>query len=70
MLKFPATHWPRRKHLVPRQRKVYHEPLVEPSKIFLPPPHIKLGLVKNFVKALNKEGKGFKNLKRQVSSHK
>ena len=31
------------------------EPLVPPENILLPPLHIKLGLMKNFVKALNKE---------------
>ena len=34
-------------------------PLVEPSKILLSPLHIKLGLMKNFVKALDREGRGF-----------
>jgi len=45
--------------LVLGQKNVAHQPLVEPSKIFLPPLHIKLGLMKNFVKAMNKEGAGF-----------
>ena len=36
--------------------------LVDPNKIFLPPLHIKLGLMKNFVKALNKSGDGFKQI--------
>ena len=34
-------------------------PLVEPHKILLPPLHIKLGLMKNFVKAMDRKGKGF-----------
>lgn len=55
--------WPLRKNLVPGQKNVAHQPLVEPSKIFLPPLHIKLGLMKNFVKAMNKEGAGFRYLR-------
>jgi hypothetical protein len=30
-----------------------NKPLVQPSKIFLPSMHLKLGLVKNFVRAMN-----------------
>lgn len=55
--------WPLRKKLVPGQKNVKHEPLVNPAKIFLPPLHIKLGLMKNFVKAMNKEGEGFRYLR-------
>jgi len=32
---------------------VEYQPLVEPSKILLPSLHLKLGLMKNFVKAMN-----------------
>jgi len=32
---------------------VENEPLVEPSKILLPSMHLKLGLMKNFIKAMN-----------------
>jgi hypothetical protein len=32
---------------------VENQPLVEPSKILLPSMHLKLGLMKNFVKAMN-----------------
>jgi len=49
--------------LVPGQKNMAHQPLFEPSKIFLPPLHIKLGLMKNFVKAMNKEGAGFRYLR-------
>jgi hypothetical protein len=30
-----------------------HKPLIKPSKVLPPPLHIKLGLMKNFVKALD-----------------
>ena len=35
------------------------QPLVEPSKILLPSLHLKLGLMKNFVKAMNQEEVAF-----------
>jgi len=57
-LHYVKQKWPLRKNSVPGQKNVAHQPLVEPSKIFLPL-HIKLGLMKNFVKAMNKEGAGF-----------
>ena len=34
---------------------VENQPLVEPSKILLPSMHLKFGLMKNFVKAMNQE---------------
>ena len=37
-------------------------PLVDPKKVPLPPLHIKLGLMKNLVKALDKDSEGFKYL--------
>ena len=43
--------WPKRTLLTPGQKNVINPPLVLPEKIFLPPLHIKLGLMKNFVKS-------------------
>jgi hypothetical protein len=51
--------WPRRRALVPGTKNIKNEPLVNPDKIFLPPLHIKLGLMKQFTQALNKEGTCF-----------
>ena len=34
-------------------------PLVEPNKVLLPSLHIKLGVLKNFLKAIDREGGGF-----------
>ena len=34
---------------------VENQPLVEPNKILLPSVHLKLGLMKNFAKAMNQE---------------
>ena len=43
-------------------KQVQHPLLVESSKILLPPLHIKLGLMKNFVKAFDKTQSAFKYL--------
>ena len=39
-----------------------YQALVESEKVLMSPLHIKLGLVKQFVKALNTEGEAFKHL--------
>ena len=49
-----------REELVPGKKNVQAHPLVERSKIILPPLHIKLGIMKQFVKAFNKDGDCFK----------
>ena len=38
---------------------VQSSPLFETNKILLPPLHIKLGLMKNFVKEMDRDGRGF-----------
>ena len=57
--------WPRRSEFQPGSQNVKYVPLVDAKNVLLTPLHIKLGLIKNFVKAMNKEGEGFKYL-RQV----
>lgn len=54
--------WPPRTKFVPGESNVEHAPLVDPSKIILPPLHIKLGLIKNFVRKLKPDGRGFSYL--------
>jgi len=44
---------------------VENQQLVEPSKILLPSMHLKLGLMKNFVKAMNKEEASFTHLRKK-----
>ena len=51
--------WPIRKCLTVGEKNIIHQPLVEHEKIIFPPLHIKLGLTKQFVKALNVEGDCF-----------
>ena len=43
-------------------KNVIDEPLVNRARIILPPLHIKLGLMKQFVKALDKHGSYFINI--------
>jgi len=42
-----------------------HPILVDKSKIYLPPLHIKLGLIKVFVKTVNKESQSFGYFRRE-----
>ena len=55
--------WPKRESLTPGQKNVVHPSPVDSDMIILPSLHIKLGLFKNFVKALDKNGAGFHYLK-------
>jgi len=58
-LHYSRKDWPARKSLEPGTTKVKNQPLVEPRKILLPSMHLKLGLMKNFVKAMNQEEAAF-----------
>ena len=59
-----ALHWIRQdwpvRELVPGEKNVQAHPLVERSRIIVPPLHIKLGIMKQFIKTLNKDGDCFK----------
>ncbi|GBL85455.1 hypothetical protein AVEN_34635-1 [Araneus ventricosus] len=55
--------WPKRQFLIPGVKNEENEPLVASEKILLPPLHIKLGLMKNFVKAVDSGGSGFQYLR-------
>ena len=59
---YSTPEWPARTNLTPGSFNVMHVPLVNPKNIFLPPLHIKLGLIKNFVKAMDHLGEGFKHI--------
>jgi len=51
--------WPKRTSLTPGEKNVVNPSLVLPVKIYLPPLRIKLDLMKNFVKGVDKTGRGF-----------
>ena len=53
---YQVKEWLRRYQYIPGQANVKNIPLVDPKKVLWPPLHIKLGLKKNVVKALDKEG--------------
>ena len=53
---YNAKVWPARETLEPGKMNVAQKSLVDSQKIFLPRLHIKLGIVKNFIKTLNKNG--------------
>ena len=51
--------WPESITLTVNEGNVINEPLVPREKIILPPPHIKLGIMKQFVKAFSVHGNCF-----------
>ncbi|GBN67158.1 hypothetical protein AVEN_210986-1 [Araneus ventricosus] len=55
--------WPKRQFLIPGVKNEENEPLVASQKILSSPLHIKLGLMKNFVKAMDCGGSGFQYLR-------
>jgi hypothetical protein len=66
-LNFLKTDWPARKSLEQGIMNVHNQPLVEPSKILLPSMHLKLGLMENFVNAINQGAAAFTYLREKFS---
>ncbi|UYV80495.1 hypothetical protein LAZ67_19000325 [Cordylochernes scorpioides] len=60
--------WPNRKIFTPGYKNIANLPLIDSENIYLPPLHIKLGLMKNFVKAMDRNASGFAYLKQKFSS--
>ena len=56
---------PKRTSLTPGEKNVVNPVLVLPEKIYLSPLYIKLGLMKNFVKGMDKTGRGFQYVRRK-----
>lgn len=54
-----TKNWPSRDVRIPGKSNVTNVPLVSNEKIVLPPLHIKLGLIKQFVKAMDKNNEPF-----------
>ena len=61
--------WPLRQILKPDSHNVQSHLLVEPNKILLPSLHIKLGVMKNFVKVMDKESSRFAFLLEESKGH-
>ncbi|UYV71937.1 K02A2.6-like [Cordylochernes scorpioides] len=49
-------------------KNIVNLPLIDSENVYLPPLHIKLGLMKNFVKAMDRNASGFAYLKQKFSS--
>ena len=56
---YKINDWSTRENSFQGEKCVRNRPLVDKDKILLPPLYIKLWLMKNFVKAMNKHGKSF-----------
>ena len=61
-LYYKQRNWPLRTGFVVGAHNVKQEPLVEPKKVLMPPLHIKVGLIKQFVTKLNPESRAFKHI--------
>lgn len=59
---FKKKKWPVRSSFVPGSSNIIHQSLIDPKKVLIPPLHIKLGLMKQFTKALSKTGRCFQYL--------
>ena len=61
-LHYHQRSWPLRSSYDIGAHNVKQTPLVNPKQVLMPPLHIKLGLIKQFVKKLNPEGDAFKHI--------
>jgi hypothetical protein len=60
-------HWKPRACVEPGSKNILRKSLVDPEKLLLPPLHIKLGKMKQFVKSLPKTGNCFKYICKKFS---
>lgn len=58
--------WPPRITFQIGKNSIEHLPLVQGTDVILPPLHIKLGLVRNFVRAVDREGQAFAYLRAEL----
>ena len=61
-LHYNKRNWPPRSSYNIEVHNVKQTPLAVPKKVLLPPLHIKLGFIEQFVKKLNSEGDAFKHI--------
>ena len=61
-------HWPARDEIEQGKHNFKQKPLLQSDRIHLPPLHIKLGLFKQFVKALDKDSFAFAYLAEKLPS--
>lgn len=60
---YNRAEWPARETLEPGSHNVVREALVDRSKVLLPPLHTKLGLIKQFVTALDPGGETYQQIR-------
>ena len=60
---YVTKNWPTRQDYIPGEHNIKYPPLVQHEKVILPPFHIKLALMKHFLKALDKNGEAFHYIK-------
>jgi hypothetical protein len=60
--------WPERTSLTSGEKNVVSPPLVLPEKSYLPPLHIKMGLMKNFVRGMHKTGRRFEYVRNKLAN--
>ncbi|UYV75034.1 hypothetical protein LAZ67_12002195 [Cordylochernes scorpioides] len=60
--------WPNHEIFTPGHKNIVNPPLIDSENIYLPPLHIKLRLMKNFVKAMDRNASGFAYLKQKCTS--
>ncbi len=60
---YVTGNWPLRTGYSIGTQNVKHEPIVDPAKVLIPPLHIKLGLIKQFVKQLDSAGQAFQHVR-------
>ena len=66
---YHVQQWPLQGETIPGEKNVVHRALVDKTKIYLPPLHIKLGLIKIFVKAMNRRKRRVHLFKTKMSTH-
>ena len=63
--RYVCKEWPQRRTFTPGNMNISCEPLANPQDVYLPTMHIKVGLTKIFVKALDREGQAFAYLRKR-----
>ena len=65
---YVVKNWPPREELTPGFHNILNSPLIERSKILLPPLHLKLGLAQQFVKSLKPTSRAFRYIRQMFPS--
>ena len=58
-LHYNKKEWPLRNNFTPGLKNISSMPLIDPRSVIIPPLHLKLGLVKSFIKTICKKSQNF-----------